>query len=78
MARKVKQYTLVGVNGNAYCIMGYVLRAMRECYSIGYDSAFDKAAQDEFIKNAESSNYDNLVCVSANKIDELNDYIMTH
>jgi hypothetical protein len=25
------KYTLIGVNGNAYCVMGYVACAMRTC-----------------------------------------------
>ena len=56
MAKK-KTYSLIGVDGNAYCIMAYVTKAMEEC---GYDD--NKV--NEYIKDAESSDYRHLLAVS--------------
>lgn len=64
MSRK-KNYTLVGVDGNAYSVMGYVIRAMREC---GRPVEEIKAYQ----TSAMSSDYNNLICVSCEKLEELN------
>ena len=64
MSRK-KNYTLVGVDGNAFSVMGYVIRAMREC----------KRPSDEiksYQTSAMSSDYSNLISVSCDKLEELN------
>lgn len=60
-----EKYTLVGVDGNAFSIMGYVLKCMRK----------EKKSQgeiDTYLADAQSSNYDHLVAVSAKMIEELN------
>ena len=60
-----EKYTLVGVDGNAFFIMGYVLKCMRK----------EKKSQEEvdtYLADAKSSNYDHLVAVSAKMIEELN------
>lgn len=58
-------YTLVGVNGNAYAIMGYVMQAMREC---GKTPVEVKAYQDK----AMSGDYNSLIVVSMDVIEDLN------
>lgn len=58
-------FDLVGVDGNAFCIMGYVLGAMRKC-------RFSKAEQDAYRKDAMSSDYVHLVNVSIEMIDKCN------
>lgn len=62
-------YTLVGVDGNAYAVMAYVRRAMKEC-------GRNKSEIDAYINDATSSNYDNLIAVSMDMLDILNDECM--
>jgi len=62
----MEKYTLVGVDGNAFAVMGYVRRAMREC-------GRSKEEIDEYTKRATSSDYNNLLCVSMGVISELNE-----
>lgn len=64
MSRK-RNYTLVGVDGNAFSVMGYVIRAMRECNRSADEI---KAYQ----TSAMSSDYSNLICVSCDMLDRLN------
>jgi len=63
MARK--KYNLVGVDGNAFSVMGYVANAMHEC-------KFSRQAIEEYRKNAMSSDYDHLLGVSIVMIDACN------
>lgn len=60
-----REYTLVGVNGNAFAIMGYVVRAMK----LEHNS---KDEIDAYIINAKSSNYTHLIAVSVDMCEELN------
>lgn len=60
-----KKYSLVGIDGNAHGIMGYVVRAMRS-------EKCSKDKMDEYIKEATSGNYDNLIQTSIKVLDELN------
>lgn len=61
----MSKYDLQGIDGNAFNIIGYVSQAMRrEHYS-----------KEEIIKYREiatSGDYDFLLCVSLEKIDEIN------
>lgn len=59
------KYDLVGVDGNAFCIMSYVISAMKEC-------KFSKSDRDTYFKDATSSNYDHLIYVSAMMIEKCN------
>jgi hypothetical protein len=59
------KYDLVGVDGNAFSIMGYVSEAMRQENKTGKEI---KA----YVNEAMSSDYDNLLRVSINIIEELN------
>ena len=65
MARK-KKFTLVGVDGNAFSVMGYVKRCMREC---GCSAEEQKA----YTTDAMSNDYNHLLCVSMNMLDKLNE-----
>lgn len=59
------KYDLVGVDSNAYSIMGYVRRAMRmEHYS--------QEEVNNYIKDAKSGDYNHLLATSIDMVDELN------
>lgn len=60
------KYNLAGIDGNAFAIMGYVIKCMKK---------ENKSTEeiDAYIKEAESSFYDHLLATSALKIDELNE-----
>lgn len=60
-----REYTLVGVNGNAFAIMGYVVRAMKLEHKSKYEI-------DAYIRNAKSSDYTHLIAVSVDMCEELN------
>lgn len=62
----MKAYTLVGVDGNAYSIMGYVRTAMKR-------AKMTKEDIDAYIKDATSSDYNHLLVVSSEMIDKVND-----
>lgn len=64
----MKAYTLVGINGNAYSIMGYVRDAMHDAKMTSYDI-------DAYIKDATSSDYNHLVAVSCEMIDRVNEIL---
>ena len=64
----MSKYSLIGVDGNAFGIMGYVQRCMRE-------TGFTKEEFDEYFKKATSSNYPNLMRVSVEMIDKCNERI---
>ena len=69
----MKAYNLVGINGNAYSIIGYVRAAMDDANMTNDDI-------DAYVEDATSSDYNHLVAVSwemidrVNKILGLNDY----
>lgn len=60
-----KKYRLVGVNGNAYCVMGYVQTAMREV-------GMSKEEMKKYSQNAMSGDYNHLLSVSIDMIDVCN------
>lgn len=57
-------YTLVGVDGNAFAVMGYTARALRET---GHDDLVSKMYED-----AKKSDYTNLLCTCMNYLDIAN------
>lgn len=59
------KYTLVGVNGNAYSVMGYTARALRN------EGLRDLV--DEMHRKATSGDYNNLLCVCMDYVDIAND-----
>ena len=64
----MKAYTLVGINGNAYSIMGYVRVAMDNANMTNDDI-------DAYVKDATSSDYNHLVAVSCEMIDKVNEIL---
>lgn len=60
------KYDLVGIDGNAFSVMGYVLRAMKEC-------GMSKEEQSDYQTKAMSGDYDNLLSVSVEMIDKCNE-----
>jgi hypothetical protein len=60
------KYDLVGINGNAFCIMAYVWKAMREC-------RFSKDECQAYYNEATSGDYDHLLCASISMIDKCNE-----
>jgi len=63
MARK--KYNLVGVDGNAFSVMGYVRNAMRA-------EGFTRQEIEDYTKDAMSSDYSHLISVSCDMVDECN------
>ena len=59
------KYTLVGVNGNAYSIMGYTSRALR-------NEGLENLVED-MLTQAKSGDYDNLLCVCDEYVDKANE-----
>lgn len=64
----MKAYTLIGINGNAYNIMGYVRDAM-------HDAKMTNDDIDSYIKDATSSDYNHLLAVSCEMIDKVNEIL---
>jgi hypothetical protein len=60
------KYSLVGINGNAFCVMGYVVDAMR-------NYKFSRSEISDYYKEATSGNYDHLLSVSVSVIDRCNE-----
>ena len=58
-------YSLVGVNGNAYALMGYTQRAMKE-------NGFSEIDIKKMIADATSDDYDNLIRVCDSWIEKVN------
>lgn len=63
-SKRKNKYNLVGIDGNAFAIMGYVRRALIES---GHG---DKV--EEYFTKAKSENYDNLIVVSLDYVDMAN------
>ena len=59
------KYSLIGIDGNAFSVMGYVRRAMAK-------EGCSKQAIDDYLKRAMSSDYNNLLIVSIEMVDSLN------
>lgn len=64
----MRKYDLVGVDGNAFCVMAYVAKAMK-------NEGKSKEEIDEYYKDAKSSDYYHLLAVSVEMIEKLNDEI---
>ena len=62
------KYCLVGVNGNAYSVMGYVRMAMKE-------SGFNEQEIKAYLDDATSSDYDHLLAVSDEMVDKCNERV---
>lgn len=64
-----REYSLVGVDGNAFSVMGYVSDAMREC-------GMKKEDIDNYQIEAMSGDYNNLLAVSCEMLDRLNTEVL--
>ena len=58
-------YSLVGVDGNAYALMGYTRQAMKE-------NGFTKDEIDLMLEDAKSGDYYHLIAVCDTWIDQVN------
>lgn len=61
-----EKYTLVGCDGNAFAVMGYVRRCMQR-------EKFTRDEIENYLTEAKSSDYNNLLCVSMDYIDKCNE-----
>ncbi len=61
----MEKYCLVGVDGNAFAVMGYVRKAM-------YESGFNVQEIKAYLKDAMSGDYDHLLAVSIEMVDKCN------
>ena len=62
----MKPYDLVGVDGNAFAVMGYVSNAMRR-------SGFTSKERDEYLADAQSDGYNHLLAVSVDMVEKVNE-----
>lgn len=60
--------SLVGIDGNAFNIMGYVVDNMRQAH-------FSQEERNAYIKEATNNNYDNLIQVSLKYCDLINNRV---
>jgi hypothetical protein len=60
-----RKYNLVGIDGNAFSVMGYVRSAMKA-------EGFSQKEIEAYTKDAMSSDYSYLISVSCDMIDECN------
>jgi len=61
----MSKYSLVGVDGNAYALMGYTQNAMK-------NEGFSKEEIDQMLKEATAGDYSNLICVCSSYLDKVN------
>lgn len=59
-------YSLVGIDGNAFNIMGYVTYAMKRCQ-------FEKSEIDKYLEKATSGTYSQLIVLSLEYLDKCNE-----
>lgn len=59
------KYDLVGVDGNAWAVMGYVGRALK--------NEDLENLKDEYMSKAMSGDYSNLICVSLEYVEKANE-----
>lgn len=71
----MKAFNLIGIDGNAFSIMGYVLNAMKVAYrstTLPDREQFGPEAQTAYQKSAMSGDYNSLICVSQKMIEKVN------
>lgn len=59
------KYDLVGVDGNAFCVMAYVVNSMKK-------EGKSQEEIDAYYKDAKSSDYNHLLAVSVEMVEKLN------
>jgi len=62
----MSRYSLIGVDGNSFCIMGYITKAMKR-------EGLSKERIKEYREKAISGDYNNLLCISQDVIEKLNE-----
>ena len=60
------KYCLVGVDGNAFSVMGYVARAMK-------NEGMSREEVSAYREDAMSGDYNHLLCVSLEMVDKCNE-----
>ena len=61
----MKEYTLIGIDGNAFAVMGYIHRIMK------YEG-FSVEEINEYIERATSGDYSHLLCESMDMVELCN------
>ena len=70
----MERYTLVGCDGNAFAVMGYVCRAFDESgRKLNRSYAITKSNKDNYVSLAKSGNYNELLALSMEVLDDIND-----
>ena len=62
----MKPFNLVGVDGNAFSVMGYVTQAMRR-------SGYTNQERNDYLADAQSSDYNHLLAVSVDMVEKVNE-----
>ena len=62
----MKGYSLIGVDGNAYALMGYTMDAMKR-------EKFTREEINAMLEDAKSSDYNHLICVCDSWIKKCNE-----
>ena len=74
MAKQVDEYTLVGCDGNAFAVMGYVINAIRESGKlVGRPQCLTDSNIENYRTLATSGNYDELLCISMQTLEDINE-----
>ena len=74
MAKQIDEYTLVGCDGNAFAVMGYVINAIRESGKlVGRPQCLTDANIKNYQTLAMSGNYDELLCISMQTLEDINE-----
>ena len=69
----MKRYTLVGVDGNAFCVMGYVINAMKETERpLKRPHVITLGNIDSYKTLAMSGDYNNLLSISMDVLNDIN------
>ena len=72
--KMAKKYSIIGIDGNAFCIMGYVCTAMaREAHHLGWNGDELAKQKKAYMDDAMSSDYDHLVAISDKMIGRINE-----
>ena len=61
----MEKYNLIGIDGNAFSVMGYVQNAMK------HEGKTNEEIK-TYLTEAKSGDYENLLCVSFDMIEKLN------
>ena len=73
MAKKIQKYTLVGCDGNAFSIMGYVCRAFDESGRLfNRPALITDANKKNYQMLAMSGNYEDLLALSIKTLEDIN------